>query len=531
MKNDNDKALFVADLAFVGLGLSNAMTFLNFLNELIDEPPLRAMSVLLIEQHPVHFTGVAYGPRSGTNSLLINTLEEFIGEEERGEYIAWIRQNMARLSKDYERAGGDLSAKWLKTFREAEESTLEKSLCVPRSFFGRYLREQVFSMLKLATALGVVDVQAITGEVRDLSLTPIGYSLDVEGQAWSLLAEKVVLGVGPPVARPLPYRDGVRAAASTRVVENPYEHSIGELATGMAKELCQEPQGDEPVNVLIVGSNASAIESSYLLFDQPGFQERVNKVFVLSPTGNFPHRRLNPAGQPDFEPIHLSRLSEQQGLTAKDIYTALEQDLEMWKQRLNGEKLPLFSSNKELMAAVNSLDRTEKEKFASTYGLMIGKYQRRAGDEYLDMADSMERLGKLEHVAGRFVEITSCDSNGSTVDYRPPDSVDPVPFPHSLSVVINCMGPLTLKDRQSELVENLIRREICTVNSSGRGFVVGDDYTAAPNLIVTGPLISGNVIRDQAVWHVEHCGRLTSIAKDVAGMLHGDIVETFIVAA
>jgi len=269
--------------------------------------------------------------------------------------------------------------------------------------------------------------------------------------------------------------------------------------------LYQKPHDDKPVNVLIVGSNASAIESSYLLFDQPGFAERVNKVFVLSPVGKFPNRRLTPVGQPAFEPVHLNRLKAQKGLKAEDIYTALEQDLDIWKQRLDCEDLPLFSSNKELMALVNLLDCTEKQKFAAIYGVMIGKYQRRAGDEYLDMADSMEQLGKLEHVAGRIVEITSCDASGSTIR--------------------------SLQDRQSELIENLIHRGICTVNSSGRGFVVGDDYSAAPNLIVTGPLISGNVIRDQPVWHVEHAGRLTCIAKDVASKLHRDIVETFIVTA
>ncbi|MBX2884181.1 MAG: FAD/NAD(P)-binding protein [Granulosicoccus sp.] len=531
MKKDNNKALYVADVAFVGLGLSNAMTFLNYLHELVDEPPLHTMRLLLIERHPEHFTGVAYGPRSGTNALIINTLEEFIGDEERREFIAWIRKNEERLLKDFERAGGELSAQWIKTFRNVDEKTLETSLCVPRMFFGYWLREQVFSMLTLATELGVVDVQAVTDEVLDMSQTPIGYSLDVQGQPWSLLAEKIVLGVGPPACRKLPYREGLQPAESKRIVDNPYEHSICKLTVKMAHELCQKPQGDKPVNVLIVGSNASALESSYLLFDQPGFQERVNKVFVLSPVGKFPNRRLNPVGQPAFEPVHLNQLKEQQGLKAKDIYTALEQDLKIWKQRLDCEDLPLFSSNKELMALVNSLDRTEKQKFASIYGVMIGKYQRRAGDEYLDMADSMERLGKLEHVAGRIVEITSCDATGSTIRYTPADSVDPVVFHHPLSAIINCMGPVSLQDRQSELIENLIHRGICTVNSSGRGFVVGDDYSAAPNLIVTGPLISGNVIRDQPVWHVEHAGRLTGIAKDVASKLHGDIVETFILTA
>ena len=530
MKNESDKAPYVADLTFVGLGLSNAMTFLNFLNELIDEPPLHAIRVLLIEQHPVHFTGVAYGPRSGTNSLLINTLDEFIGEEERSEYIAWLNENKVRLLDEFSRAGGELSAQWMMSFEEADESALETSVCVPRMFFGYFLREQVFSTLKLATMLGVIDAQAITGEVRDLDRTPMGYSLDVEGQPWSLLAEKVVLGVGPPVARQLPYRESLRPVTTRRIIENPYKRSVGEQMVRLSRELCEQPQSEESVNVLIVGSNASAIECSYLLFDQPGFQERVNKVFILSPAGKFPNRRSSPDGQVDFEPVNLRHLTRQQKLRAKDIYAALEKDLDLWKRRLKCKTLPLFSSNTELMAAVNSLDRKEKGKFASTYGVMIGKYQRRAGDEYLDMADSMAQKGKLEHVAGRFAEITSCDASGVTFDYIPSCSIDAVPFAHRMSVAINCMGPLSLDDSQSDLINNLITRGICTVNSSGRGFIVGDDYSAAPNLLVTGPLISGNVIRDQPVWHVEHCGRLTAIAKDLAGMLHRDIVEPLIVA-
>jgi uncharacterized NAD(P)/FAD-binding protein YdhS len=49
--------------------------------------------------------------------------------------------------------------------------------------------------------------------------------------------------------------------------------------------------------------------------------------------------------------------------------------------------------------------------------------------------------------------------------------------------------------------------------------LVNDEMEASPGLFVLGPLLAGNVVNGTAIWHVEHCGRISRFARDLAGIL------------
>lgn len=514
----------ISDLAFVGLGMSNASTLMHLIRNMIAAPSSKTISILLIERHEDHYTGVAYGPRSGPNSLLISTLEDFIGEQERHNYIDWLKENESWLVEKFKTHGGELSEQWLEKFQKADHKTLETEICVPRSFFGYYMREQVNTLIDKATALGLIETRSITAEVVDMTPTPGCYALELSGHHHYFLARKVILGIGPPTYTALKHRSGDNAEAVDHIVNDPYADNIGLKIRDLAKRLASQAS-DEKINVLTVGSNASAIEASYLLFDQPEFSDIVNKVFILSPSGSFPERRLEHSNTPHFEPANLIALQDKQNLTAEEIYQAAMEDHKVCVDSNRGTSLSVVSFKNEIGYLLGKLSITEKAKFAGTYGVSIGKLQRRAGDEYLDTADQMAQDNKLEHIKGRFVEISSSDEQGSYIEYIPEGSEEPVELPHKLSLVINCLGSRSLRKQQNNLIDKLVSRGICQINESGRGFVVGDDYSAAKNLIVTGPLISGNVIQNNAVWHVEHCGRLSLIAEGLAKSLHQELID------
>jgi hypothetical protein len=57
------------------------------------------------------------------------------------------------------------------------------------------------------------------------------------------------------------------------------------------------------------------------------------------------------------------------------------------------------------------------------------------------------------------------------------------------------------------------------VNASARGLEVDDTLQASENLYVVGPLMSGNVIAETPVWHMEHCGRIISYGGVLANIL------------
>jgi hypothetical protein len=42
---------------------------------------------------------------------------------------------------------------------------------------------------------------------------------------------------------------------------------------------------------------------------------------------------------------------------------------------------------------------------------------------------------------------------------------------------------------------------------------------------INGPLLAGNVVGEMGIWHVEHCGRIISFSKKIAGNM---IAEKFI---
>ncbi|MEE9319794.1 MAG: FAD/NAD(P)-binding protein [Granulosicoccus sp.] len=514
----------IAELAFVGLGISNTSTLMHLLSRLIETPPREAISILLIERHEDHYTGVAYGPRSGSNSLLISTLEDFIGERERHKYIDWLKLNEGWLIEKFRIHGGELSEQWIDKFRKANHKTLESELCVPRSFFGYYMREQVNTLIDKATALGLIKIRSFTAEVVDMAPTPGCYALELSDHYHSLLAKKVILGIGPPACTDLQQRSVDDTQTISHVVNDPYSDNIGLIFRDLAKQLVNHSV-DEKINVFIIGSNASAIEASYLLFDQERFASIVNKVFILSPSGVFPQRRLDKRNTPKFKSTNLIALQYKPDLTADDIYQAALEDHNACVDSNQGSSLSVVSFKKEIGELLHKLSHSEKAKFAGTYGVSIGKLQRRAGDEYLDTVDRLTQNNKLEHIKGRFVEITSSDDHCSTIEYVPEGADEAIEFPHKLSLIINCLGSRSLRSPQNNLIDKLVSRGICQINESGRGFVVDDDYSAARNLLVTGPLISGNVIQGNAVWHVEHCGRLSMIAEGLAESLRQDLVE------
>jgi len=513
------------DLAFIGLGLSNTFTLIETLERLQHKAPARAVRVLLIEKSDNHFTGVAYGSRSGNTALLISPLAQFADAELRAKFISWICANKEALLEQHSKESGELSTQWAESFIEAEATGTLEEISVPRSFFGKFLKELAQKAINRAIRSGIATVQRITADVHDITRHVRGYKISLEDQFCRIYSQKIVLGIGMPTASTLNDSSGTPVQDVEHVVNNPYAKDVNSLYKSLASRVVKRAEkSTQPINVLVVGANASAIEAAYMLFDQPGFHSAENKISVLSPSGKFPDGRAPDPTEFSFKPKNLLALASQASNTAHEIYTAALADLAHWRHLSAGRDVPVVSFGAELMSLVERLSLSESQKFATTYGVRIGRFQRRSSDEYVNFADRLENSGKLTHVSGYFTAITDTDDQGSSVAYKPSSDSDSVVFSEKFTVVINCMGPKPLWSNQSPLVSKLIERGICSINQSGRGFIVDDEYQAANNLVVTGPLISGNVIQNKPVWHVEHCGRLAGLAGAVSGLLHRDLL-------
>ena len=57
-------------------------------------------------------------------------------------------------------------------------------------------------------------------------------------------------------------------------------------------------------------------------------------------------------------------------------------------------------------------------------------------------------------------------------------------------------------------------------NAASTGLLVNDEMEASPGLFVLGPLLAGNVVKGTPIWHVEHCGRISHCASELAEILN-----------
>ncbi|NJL52787.1 MAG: hypothetical protein HC930_12260 [Hydrococcus sp. SU_1_0] len=153
------------------------------------------------------------------------------------------------------------------------------------------------------------------------------------------------------------------------------------------------------------------------------------------------------------------------------------------------------------------------------YGVKIGKFQRRAGSDYLNVADKLIFEGKLEFIRGKFMHTIPLADNQFGFEFVTPTSTEPEAFTSPIQVIINCAGFQDLTQSSSPLINNLIEQGICTPNDSHGGFEMNENFEANENLYLMGPLVAGNINDKLKVWHAESCGRIFSLSHNLAEVL------------
>ena len=77
----------------------------------------------------------------------------------------------------------------------------------------------------------------------------------------------------------------------------------------------------------------------------------------------------------------------------------------------------------------------------------------------------------------------------------------------------------------SPLLSQLYNSALCQKTKSNRGFIVGDDFEVMKGFYINGPLLAGNVVKNMPIWHVEHCGRIISFAKQISNSLVTNFID------
>lgn len=510
------------DIAVIGAGVSAAYTLTRFLELLRETPPAKPVRVVVIEKSGEFWAGVPYGRRSGQNSLIITALNEFLPEPERRAFARWLDRHWEEVIKKQDLDGRQLSSEWRRRNAAALAAGQWDDLFVPRRLFGIYLRETMRELLSNGMRAGLVAFDLITADVQDVERTEGRYRLSVcEGdaaKAMVLIADKVMLALGSPPNRTCCGSLTLAVQNEVCIVDNVYEPGLDENLARVDDALKRGAARGRD-HVLVVGSNASALEVLYNLMDRSALADRVGKFLIVSSSGRFPYRIGSARVPADYRAGHLEALLGARPFTAHQILESLERDVEAAEQQGINVAAVFHLMSRGVLDALNALDSEEQERFVTDYGVRIGKLQRRAGPEYLDVVAGLLAGKRLKLLKGEFVRYVPELDGGSGFEYLEPATRMSRALRCPLAAIINCGGFLGVDEWESPLVRNLIRRGLCRPNASKRGFLLNEYFESSPECYVMGPLVAGNLNRAMRVWHAESCSRIIALSRQLAQSL------------
>jgi uncharacterized NAD(P)/FAD-binding protein YdhS len=510
------------DLAFVGAGASTSYVLVSLLTALAGDPPpqpLRPLRIAVVERAPDPFPGIAYGSRAARTSLLITPLRDFLPPVELRLFTDWLAVHKSWVLDEFLAAGGPVSARWWTRHRDAVARDDFDDLFLPRYVFGVYLTRRVQAAIDLTAGAGIAVVDVLRDDVRAVEADGAEYAL--AGREATVRARHVVLATGSSPVLP---RLGEREAASggAVLVDHPFD-GMGEALDRIRAALERRAADAGPPHVVLIGGNAGTMDMLYQVNDLPVVAEQGAVFTVLSPRGELPERMADP--RPGFRAERLVALRDAPEVTAAEVYAAALADLDGGRAAGLAVADMLRPVSEGVSALLPRLSEREILEFAGHWGVELGRHQRRAGWEYSEVVDDLAAEHRLRTVAGSLTGVTPAGDARVRVHYERDGVAAELDRP--ADVVVNCGGPARhLRDSSPSLVAGLIERGVVRPTPYGGGIAVDRTLAAAPRLHVMGPLLAGNVVHGSPVWHMEHCGRISSfgatLGRDLAGTLTAD---------
>jgi uncharacterized NAD(P)/FAD-binding protein YdhS len=504
------------DLALIGAGISSAHTLTHYIELLESQSIDRPVRIVVTEKSGEFWTGIPYGVKSGCDSLIISSLKEFLPQQlERSRFVNWLNENRDWVFAPQKYQAGELTSKWLADNSAAMSAGQWDELFLPRHVYGMYLKYCLDLAIDRATKKGRIEIDLLTAEAIDICTSEDRYRVDLApsaAESSSFTATTLVLAIGSPSNVAFEHDRAIDDEIC--YIDNMYEPSVDFNIERISQAL-QQPDRATQRQVLLVGSNAGTLDALYCLNNSQLAASLIDKFIVLSPNAAFPHRISREPVTIDYTPAHLAALIATESFTAKQILGAVERDVaDATTARINISDIYAQISS-AVLQALKLLDRAEQAQFVSRYAVEIGKLQRRAGAEYLDVVDRLVGLDRLSFIKGKFsryIASTGCEYIDGATQL-------PTTIAAPIGVVVNCAGFQDVTRSSSPLIQNLIRRGICAPNESRRGFRIDRHFEASKNCYVMGPLVAGNIDGDFKVWHAESCQRIVSLSKHLAEVL------------
>ena len=376
------------DLCFIGSGLSCTYTLIHFIEELKNSSLKNKVRICVLDKTNEFWTGIPYGNRSGKNSLIITSLKEFLPETERKFFINWLKINANKFFTKDTAEPEDLSIDWLSNNEALIAKDQWEKLYLPRYIFGTFLKERINDLIKFAEQNELIQCDIFLAEVTDVHKQHNSFEIVATSSSKELriVSNQVVLAIGSPPKNNVTI--SAKSSSEYICMQDMYEPELKENINRINRFLnhCKE---SERKNILILGSNASSLEIIYNLQKHEESSSLINKFYILSPDGMFPHRINEDFIPPDYAPLNLISLKNSKNNTCSKILEAVKKDVEI----ANSKKIAIADIYEPvshvMIELVNALNLHQQKKFVDKYGVEIGKLQRRAGAEYLNIADKL----------------------------------------------------------------------------------------------------------------------------------------------
>jgi uncharacterized NAD(P)/FAD-binding protein YdhS len=514
------------DIAIVGSGIACSMTLCQLAECLTSKPRRNSvLRICVIEKEGESWCGIPYGRRSTIGALAFQKLQEFLDEPERGNYIAWLIANAESWIAALKASGGDSAERWISDNQSLIDENRWEELYLPRFVFGLYVSSCTTHAVQKMSKAGIATVTVAHGEAIEASRVPGGpFIIAVEGPDGArnqVQALRIVLAIGSPPQQSihdfsLDDQDGYIH------IDDLYSPSEDVNISAIQRTLSRL-QDRNMANVLIVGSNASALEVLYLFTYRAEIRQLIKSVVVLSRSGKLPYKISEE--RPPFDLVALQSLFGLSDVSAADVIAAIRSDVKR-AEELNVNVADLRDAvGVGVNRALAMLSHHEQERFVCEHGIHYSRLMRRAGRDTRNAADELADVGILNTVKGEFRRLAPLPSlpGPKVAIYAVDGGQYEVALPEPFSVTINCGGFEELECCSSRLINSVINNGLCGVNSTNRGFFVNELLEASENCYVIGPLLAGNFNTAFRYWHVESALRISGLAKLLAESLSSSL--------
>ena len=519
------------DLLFAGAGASTSYSIVALCKQ-FQSSDVTALRVLVVEASTEFFTGVAYGHRSGDNALILTRLDQFYPPEELMQFAVWVRETGCEREiwenekKDYLDDLAKLSL--------AEYAITMGRKCVRRRIVGAFISWRVktaLHSLPKTSGLTVHFVQAIAEEASKIRSASNESQLVVTLKATAsqkiiesqISVKKLVVAVGTRPRLALNVVGEIPDELIHCIVNDPYEaNGLDANHESMMRSIQSRRTG--VVKILLLGANASAMESIYLLSKWSKRMEQPIKVVVVSTIGEFPAKISDVVDDSVANVPEIVDYVTQGSITSDGLYKAALKGLKRLK--IQGKSLECYNRSIDLavLNALNAMDDQVRLEFLREKCNALGRYKRRAEKHYHNTMASMLESGELSIISGHLKSVSA--SQGS-VSAKIETSSGELRDIHA-DGLINCGTSEQLNVHSSNpLIASLVKSGLAEVDASGNCFkTVNGGFSVSNGIHIIGPLLAGNVVNNEPVWHLEHCGRIIRFSKAIAQELLETVEQT-----